>query len=355
MPTITADNFTFSSSVKADVWHPQKDDKSYEWWYFDALSDDGREAIIIVFLDNFIYSPRYNRESLTITGNARCPAVSFTYFRDGKVVYKATTEYHSSDFHGNETVPECRIGDSGFKMESADYGSGYFVTVEAQLGGGRKLKAQLEWLSVEADLSKAAFCVDSSRHCWNMVAPRSDVSGRITVSGRRANELDSIHFRGTGYHDHNMDNRWLAKTVKDWHWGRAHFADCTAVFYRFRETGQPDANTRLILVTDGELQLRDVAFEEQSYVRDKLGIRYPSQLHLVAEDNVRLNVKPIGVIDSSFYFLRFLSEVTLSMPGKSVHATTGITEFIAPKTLKYRWLNWLSDVQTGKNGESSYF
>jgi carotenoid 1,2-hydratase len=355
MPTVKADNFTFSSSVKADVWHPQKDDKSYEWWYFDALSDDGREAIIVVFLDNFIYSPRYNRESLKITGNSRCPAVSFTYFRDGKAVYKATTEYHSSDFHGNESVPECRIGDSGFRMESADYGSGYFVTVEAQLGGGRTLKAELEWLSVEADLSEAAFCFDGSRHCWNMVAPRSDVSGRITVSGRRADELDSIHFRGTGYHDHNMDNRWLAKTVKDWHWGRAHFADCTAVFYRFRETGQPDANTRLILVTDGELQLRDVAFEEQSYVRDKLGIRYPAQLHLVAEDNVRLDVKPIGVIDSSFYFLRFLSEVTLSIPGKSVHATTGITEFIAPKTLKYRWLNWLADVQTGKNGESSYF
>jgi carotenoid 1,2-hydratase len=355
MPTVKADNFTFSSSVKADVWHPQKDDKSYEWWYFDALSDDGREAIIVVFLDNFIYSPRYNRESLKITGNSRCPAVSFTYFRDGKAVYKATTEYHSSDFHGNESVPECRIGDSGFRMESADYGSGYFVTVEAQLGGGRTLKAELEWLSVEADLSEAAFCFDGSRHCWNMVAPRSDVSGRITVSGRRADELDSIHFRGTGYHDHNMDNRWLAKTVRDWHWGRAHFADCTAVFYRFRETGQPDANTRLILVTDGELQLRDVAFEEQSYVRDKLGIRYPAQLHLVAEDNVRLDVKPIGVIDSSFYFLRFLSEVTLSIPGKSVHATTGITEFIAPKTLKYRWLNWLADVQTGKNGESSYF
>src|SRR5688500_1734911 len=158
MPTVAADNFTFSSSVSADVWHPQKDDKSYEWWYFDALSDDGREAIVIVFLDNFIYSPRYNRESFKITGNERCPAVSFTYFRDGKPVYKATTEYHASDFHGSEAKPECRIGNSGFTMRSASYGSGYFVSVNAQLAGGRHLKAELEWLTVESDLSDAQFC-----------------------------------------------------------------------------------------------------------------------------------------------------------------------------------------------------
>ena len=55
-----ADMFAFSSSVSADVWHPQKHPKAYEWWYFDALSDHGDEGVIIVFLDNFIYSPRYN-------------------------------------------------------------------------------------------------------------------------------------------------------------------------------------------------------------------------------------------------------------------------------------------------------
>ena len=59
-PPVSAERFVFSSSVAADVWHPQKNPKAYEWWYFDALSDDGREAIVIIFLDNFIYSPRYN-------------------------------------------------------------------------------------------------------------------------------------------------------------------------------------------------------------------------------------------------------------------------------------------------------
>lgn len=355
MSSIVADNFAFSSSIQDDVWHPQKDDKSYEWWYFDALSDDGREAVIIVFLDNFIYSPRYNQESTKITGNDRCPAVSFTYFRDGKAVYKATTEFHSSDFHASEVKPEVKIGESGFVMDAARYGSGYMVTVKASLPGSRTLDAKFEWLSVESDLIPGERSSDEVRHCWNMVAPRSDVTGRINVSSAYDGEFESIHFRGTGYHDHNLDHRWLAKTVQDWHWGRAHFADCSIVFCRFREVGDNEARTRMFLIRDGILESREVEMHEQSYVRDKFGIRYPSELVMVSEDGIRLTAKPIAVIDSSFYFLRFLSEITLSIPGRSQHNTSAITEFIAPKTLKYRWLNWLSDIRTGKNGESSYF
>ncbi len=355
MSLAVADNFAFSSSIKDDVWHPQKDDKAYEWWYFDALSDDGREAIIIVFLDNFIYSPRYNQESTRITGNVRCPAVSFTYFRDGKAVYKATTEFHASDFYASEARPEVKIGESGFVMDAARYGSGYMVTVNANLPGSRTLDAKFEWLSVESDLHPDIGPDPGSRHCWNMVAPRSDVTGRIKVSSNYSGQIETIHFRGTGYHDHNLDNRWLAKTVRDWHWGRAHFATCSVVFCRFREIGSQGAKTRLILIRDGVIEDRDVEMHEQHYVRDKFGIRYPSELEMASPDGITLNVKPIAVIDSSFYFLRFLSEITLGIPGKENHTTSAITEFIAPKTLKYRWLNWLADVRTGKNGESSYF
>lgn len=355
MENIVSENFAFSSSISADVWHPQKDDKSYEWWYFDAVSDDGREAIIIVFLDNFIYSPRYNRETISISGNKRCPAVSFTYFRDGQALYRSVTEFHSSDFCASEENPECRIGDSSFRFENESYGSGYIVSINAELSGGRKIEANLEWLSIESDFAPDGFCYEDRRHCWNMVAPRSDVTGRISVRTSTGDAIEEYHFRGTGYHDHNLDNRWLAKTVRDWHWGRAHFADCTIVFYRFREVSDEEATTRLIMVRDGKMLKRNAAIDEQNYVRDKFGIRYPSLLELASEDGLSLSVKPVNVIDSSFYFLRFLSEFTFTGANGEPRSTIGMTEFISPKTLRYQWLNWLSDVRTGKNGKSSYF
>src|SRR5688572_11538400 len=345
---ILNNDFAFSSSVKADVWHPQKDAKSYEWWYFDALAEGGREAVVIVFLDNFIYSPRYNREE---TGTAKFPAVSFTYFADGRPLYRAVNEFTEADFVADKDSPGCRIGNSFFRFEKASYGSGYSLTIEARLAGDRRLEAQFEWLSIESDFASESFCYRESSHCWNMVAPRSDVTGRITVYDKREKVIDVRNFRGTGYHDHCLDNRWLAKTVRDWHWGRAHYADSTAVFYRYCELGEHTPSTKLFVVKNGELRGRDVQYDEQNYVRDKFGIRYPTRLRLISEDNMRLRVKPIKVIDSSFYYLRFLSEITLTLRDGVPRKTNGITEFLAPKTLKYRWLNWLSDMRTGRNGK----
>jgi carotenoid 1,2-hydratase len=348
-PTASTGDFAFSSSVRADVWHPQEDPKAYEWWYFDALADGGKEALVIMFLDNFIYSPRYNQER---SQTERFPAISFTYFRDGKPLYRCVNEYPEAEFSASRELPECRIGDSFFKFKKAEYGSGYSVSVNATLSGGRRVEAHLEWLSIEADFASDSFCYGETSHCWNMVAPRSDVTGKITVFDRKGKVADVQHFRGTGYHDHNLDNRWLAKTVRDWHWGRAHYADSTVVFYRYCELGDHTPSTKLLVIKNGELRERSAEYEEQNYVRDKFGIRYPTRLRLISEDNMRLRVKPIKVIDSSFYYLRFLSEITLTLRDGIPRKTTGITEFLAPKTLKYRWLNWISDMRTGKNGKA---
>src|SRR5215212_10492661 len=123
-PTASTGDFAFSSSVRADVW---------------------REAVVIMFLDNFIYSPRYNRER---NQAARYPAISFTYFRDGKPLYRCINEYTESEFSASRESPECHIGDSFFKFEKAAYGSGYSVSINAKLSGGKRLEAQLEWLSI---------------------------------------------------------------------------------------------------------------------------------------------------------------------------------------------------------------
>lgn len=349
------ERFVFSSSITADVWHPQKDAKAYEWWYFDALSDDGNEAVVIVFLDNFIFSPRYNATGKTNGDeseqkNERFPAVSITYYRDGKQVYRAVNEYPSEQFSAREDAPQCTIGKNSFHYDSASYGSGFVVSIDVPLSRNRRLEAEFEWLSIESDFGTAPFCYNESSHCWNMVAPRSDVSGKITVSDSGGRKLDVRTFRGTGYHDHNLDNRWLAKTVRDWHWGRAHFADRTAIFYRYCEIGDASPATKLFVIKDGELDEREVLYEEQSYARDKFGIRYPTSLRMLSEDSVRLDSKPLKIIDSSLYHLRFLSSITLTLEDGKQHHTTGITEFIAPKALKHRWLNRLSDLRTGRNG-----
>ena len=374
-----ADNFSFSSSVAADVWHPKKAASAYEWWYFDALSDDAGEAIVIIFLDNFVFSPRYNTQELKNTEAARSekfpqrmrralfnpksqipnpksrfPAVAFVYYRDGKPFYRAINEFAENDFAASLEKPQCRIGDCSFTYETESYGSGYLISINAKLSRERRLEANFEWLSIESDFAAEKSAPTETAHCWNLVAPRSDVSGKITVFDKNGVSVDARSFRGTGYHDHNLDNRWLPDTVREWHWGRVHFADATAVFYRYCETVSDQPTTKLLVVEGGELREYAAEYEETGFERDKFGIRYPAQMRFASADNCFLLVKHKKVVDSSFFYLRFLSEMTLILPDGKARQTVGITEYLAPKALKRRYLNFLINMRIGRNGKGSF-
>src|SRR5215203_2016192 len=179
--------FSFTSSIAADVWSPKTNSKAYEWWYFDALSDDGRDAVVIIFLDNFIFSPRYNKlveypeSSLPSPAepetpnsefripNSTVPAVAFTYYRDGKPVYRAINEFRSDEFSASESEPECRIGENFFRFESAPYGSGYLISIKSQLRKNCMLDAQFEWLAIESDFLPAKTTGRTDAHIWNLV------------------------------------------------------------------------------------------------------------------------------------------------------------------------------------------
>ena len=364
--SITKEKFSFSSSIAADVWHPKENSKAFEWWYFDALSEDGRDAVVIIFLDNFIFSPRYNADNRKHykladrfrrkkeIGCQKCyPALAFTYYRDGKPKYRAINEFAPEEFSAGKDTASCRLGNNEFRLDSAPYGSGYMLTINAKLRNNKTLKANFEWLSIESDFLPDKPFDGADAHNWNLAVSRADVTGRINVTDANNNDLDTIHFRGTGYHDHNLDNRWLPETVADWQWGRAHFADATAVFYRYKEFGE-QATTKLFTVRNNEFTDRDSSYEEINFTRDKFGIKYTQRLTLVTEDNMRLRVKQTKIIDSSFFYLRFLSEMTLTLRDGKPRKTVGITEFLNPKALKYKWLDWLTNMRIGRNGKGSF-
>lgn len=372
---VSLEKFSFSSSVAADVWHPRDDAKAYEWWYFDALSDDGREALVVIFLDNFIFSPRYNKtaqnqefglqippspaaNSKSRSPNlksTRYPALVLIYYKDGKPVYRAINEFAPEDFKAGTEKPFCKLGKSEFTFESAPYGSGYLLKIDATLRKNRRLKATLEWLSIESDFLPEKKIADlPNSHNWNLVAPRSDVTGRIEVFRENGKPENVVHFRGTGYHDHNTDSRWLAETVREWQWGRAHFTDATAVFYRYKETCEAAPTTKLFLVKNGELKVLEAACEETDFARNIFGLKYPKQLDFTTGEGFRLTVRQTQAIDASFFYLRFLAEAEIKCPDGARHEAFAVTEHLAPKALKYRWLDWLTDMRIGRNGKGSF-
>lgn len=339
----------FSSSLKDDFWHEQCDPKSYELWYFDALSDDGKELITITFLDNFVFSSNYNQlesapdSDIEASECPRFPAVSFSYFSNGELICRSVTEHTKGEFEGSRTMPDCRIGTSFFKHQTAEYGSGFTVSIDAPLAKQRRVEAHFEWLSVESDLLPGSGPLDKQHHFWNVVVPRADVTGRITIVEKDGTSTDVRHFRGTGYHDHRLDNRWLADTVADLYWGRAHFADSTAVFCHYRESGDGSSTNKLLVIRNGELRIRDCDYRQKVPTRDIHGLKYPGLITLRSDDGLTLNVRPTEVVNATFYFVRCIAEMSLTLRDGIVRNNTGLVEFLVPGALKNRWINWLND------------
>lgn len=343
-----AAKMSFSSDVSDDVWHAQQGEKAFEWWYFDALSDDGREAVVIMFTDNYVFSPRYYEtsaqpRSVTSAIN-RFPAVTFVYSVDGQMVFKTVNEFGSGQFVGHAGTADCSVGKSSISVRSASYGTGHIVNVDVPLAPDKRLKAAFEWLSVESDLMHEA-SDGEQRFRWNMVAPRSDVTGRIEVLDRSGKSKQLIHYRGTGYHDHISGTDALDQMMNCRQWGRAHFSDCTAVYCVVDTVSDGRGAARLIVTRDGTISLRNADADASLFQRDFHGIRYPQRLVLRGDDDTRLRIKPIRTIESTFYNVRSLSEMTLTLRDGKPRKTIGISEIVSPKNMKYKLFRWLSDLQ----------
>ncbi len=350
------ENFSFTSSIALDQWHQKSDSKAFDWWYFDALSEDGRDAVVVVFIDNFIFSPRYNAvngRSSNGSTSGQIPAVAFYYYRDGVPVYRSVNEFDGSDFSAETDSPGCKIGGSTFTFRSAPYGSGYFVSINAKVSKNRNIEAHFEWLSIETDFLKDTAEQKLTDHIWNLVVSRADVTGRITVSDSGGVNRDVVHFRGTGYHDHSSDKRWLPETISEWDWGRVHFSDSTAVFCRYKEFSDDDAINKLFIIRDGKFLESDANYEGSNFKRDRYGLKYPTRQTIQIDSGIRLRIKNQNVLDSSFFYLRSLSEMTLTLRDGKPRKAIGITQHLAPKSLKFRWLDWLVNLSIGRNGKGS--
>ncbi|MFN3330805.1 MAG: hypothetical protein ACK419_07765, partial [Pyrinomonadaceae bacterium] len=345
------EGFNLLSSTIANVWHQQKKQEAYEWWYFDAISDKEREALVVIFMDNFIFSPRYNqairkKQKKPDAEICRFPAIAFFFYKDGKVLYRAINEFAKDEFQAEVDRPFCRIGSSEFHFDCTPYGSGYLVKVNAKLPKNKRLEASLEWLSVESDLLPKKTDFIESAHNWNLVAARSDVTGKIKVFNENGKLENTVNFRGTGYHDHNADSRWMPETVEDWYWGRVHFSDSTVVFYHYKESHTKKPVTKLVVTKNGSANILDANLEKKKPRINRYGLIYWQELNFMSQ-GFELSVNQCKILDNSFFYLRFLSQAQIEFPDGTKHIGKALSEHLSAKKLKKGWYDWLIDMRIG--------
>ncbi len=360
----------FSSSIDDDVWHGDLKPGAYEWWYFDAISDDGRDALVVIFLTNFVFSPRYNRAFTGRIGTAAraqlFPAVSVGYYRDGRPLWRVNSEHDGSEFVAHPARAACRIGRSAFELVETGGIRRYELTLNEILRGGHTLKARLTWEVIDGDFAPdeadaAPSHADAPHaHEWNLVAPRCHVRGTISITSRAGSPTSEQSFSGTGYHDHNRDHQPLPVRVSAWQWGRAHFDDgTTAVFYRYQERDHTMHDTRLFIVRDdGALSITAAEYDARSRRQHIFGLRCSRELNFSVNappsPPLTLRIRQRRVVDGSYFYLRFLGDAALDLgDGRVLHAPA-LTEQLAPRALRWRWLDWLTDMRIGRHGRGAF-
>lgn len=173
----------------------------YEWWYFDGKMDDGSSLVIV-----------YYTQPVTAIAPSYAPSVTFSLVKDGKHIQDSMTAKAKDSFYGREKC-DVKVGKSYCRGDLRNYELHY------------------ESDRVQADVKLAAsaaswrpetghFLFDEKKYfAWMPSVPEGKMEATVIIDG------ETMHFTGTGYHDHNWGNIGMFWIMHHWYWGRAKIGD----------------------------------------------------------------------------------------------------------------------------------
>ena len=194
----------------------------YLWWYVDAISDDGTQAMTLIVFVGSVFSPYYAkaRKRRPQNAEAHCAFNTILYGPGSKRLWSMTER---AGRHLRRTRERYELGPS-----SLHWGGGELIAdVDERCAPfPRRMRGQIR--VTPAAMTGHTFELDeNAHHRWHPLAPISRVSVDFPELG--------VSWEGDGYLDQNDGNEPLADGFTGWDWTRARLAngDC-AVHYEAR-------------------------------------------------------------------------------------------------------------------------
>lgn len=182
---------------------------SFEWWYFDAVMDDGSSVSLNL--------------STKMVGESNVPAVTINATSSDGEKYKDVINYTSEDGCFSKEQCDVKIGPHYFKGNLKEYE----IKVDPVNGIGCDLKLKSRCRSWRPETGHVVFDDAGKYFTWLFVVPQGDVSGTLTIEG------ETYEVKGEGYHDHQWGTINLLADMNSWIWGRQIFDDYTVLMFDF--------------------------------------------------------------------------------------------------------------------------
>ncbi len=356
------------SDIRRDARHPKSRPGSYEWWYYDGISEDGDYQVVIIFYEGCPFSTRYIRSAEKDPEGedaqaARHPAISISLYHRGKPIFYSLSEYPPDKCAFDEANASVTVGENSFRFtERETHGSdgfgSYDLRINERLPSGDELKGILTFSGMDPNerlftgngKAPAAPAADPASedgepgHLWNLVMPRANMQCRINLL-RNGLIVRELKFKGEGYHDHNLGSEPMKESFRDWYWGRVHFPHGTLVYYIMNYNGKDGSKQ---LVQDYRAWLISPDNRRLLYTLELAGLKKrstngfllrPARRLQLKEKELEIEVRHKVVADSGPFYCRYISEARLTHPSLEPQKNTGIAEYIRPDRI-HRRLFW---------------
>lgn len=189
----------------------------YAWWYVDAISDDGTEALTMIAFIGSVFSPYYARAIRRGRGDpAHFTALNLALYRPSGSLWTMTERKRR---HLTRDATTFAIGPSRLDWDGD--------TLEARIDEitvplPRRVRGRLRMMARRVEA--AEYPLDAAaHHLWRPIAP----CARIEV----VFDKPALRWSGHAYLDHNRGATPLARAFRTWSWSRAATDDGAVIFY----------------------------------------------------------------------------------------------------------------------------
>jgi carotenoid 1,2-hydratase len=303
----------------------------YAWWYFDAVSDDGRYACACIFFIGSVFSPDYAarlRRGERVRAEEHL-AVNLAVYECGRPRLWVMSEYGAAALGpcdgGGPRIAKSAItrGSDGTLTITIDDATAPFLV--ALSGRGRRVLGTLtltplgpslppvtltpdatgEQAPKSASASSAASRGETAPHVWHALAPRARFRLRL--------ERPHLAFDGIGYHDVNAGPTRLEDAFASWSWARFHDRDRTVVAYAVRDR-QARPSGFIAEASDAGTRRVAAALSDGPPRRAGWGLVLPTRFTLTPDGGVPRICTPTELWDAAPFYARYAA--TLDEDGR---------------------------------------
>ena len=193
-------------SLEDDGFHGSTTSRFTEWWYFDAVCDNGYTVQMSVrFLS--VIKKRFLRISKR-----------FNIYKNGELIQYDTKTFSGKKSELSKKYPMIKLG--GKTIINGKIGNDGKWVYDLSFHG-KNMSADLTF---EGD-TKGWKGKNPGGDGWNVILPKASVKGVLRIKD------EEIKVQGIGYHDHNLDVR--ASAARDnlgWVWGKIYSKNFTATW-----------------------------------------------------------------------------------------------------------------------------